>query len=516
MVRASSLPLRLSALDYGADVVYSEEIPAHRAGHATCLRMVNPVLGTVDFIEQKTSSNVPLVLFRTHVERECEPKRCVLQLGASDAVTALKAARLFERDVAAIDINMGCSKHYSVSRGMGSALMTKPVVAEDIIKTLRRNLSIPVSVKTRLQSTGCSDSLCQVGVTSDRSDYTGAHSNKVDTAGTLEWIQWLQSAGAHAVTVHMRTPTEKNRDAAHYDMFGVLHQAMRRTNTPLVYNGDVWDRTDMLRIHNCVNSSYSANSEDCAPSFGVPIMVCRAGLWNPAIFAQLRAPTSQTTNAAVPVADLLSSILRHSAATANCPLNTRYLLQQILAGAKQLSSPVRSEILNRFSLRELSVGLHDAEYVTLESERQTREWEKYCQKSGEPTLSRHDGSNSNRNESSCEEKILPYSEISKTDNDHAQQRQIVASAAASVRCVQDEVQLAAAPDVWSRFFNCVDWPGVTSKTSHEYNDRYFDDNYYVAFNKPVSTALQAAKRPFAYAGFTESSSTVVRTKRSAV
>ncbi len=41
---------------------------------------------------------------------------------------------LFSRakDVASIDINMGCPKHFSVQGGMGVALMSKPDVACDV------------------------------------------------------------------------------------------------------------------------------------------------------------------------------------------------------------------------------------------------------------------------------------------------------------------------------------------------------------------------------------------------
>lgn len=35
-------------------------------------------------------------------------------------------------DVSAIDINMGCPKHFSISGGMGAALMKKPDVVEDV------------------------------------------------------------------------------------------------------------------------------------------------------------------------------------------------------------------------------------------------------------------------------------------------------------------------------------------------------------------------------------------------
>jgi tRNA-dihydrouridine synthase 2 len=121
-------------------------------------------------------------VFRTHETFEKAAGRCVLQIGASDAVSALKAARMFEKDVAAIDINMGCAKNYAVSMGMGAQLMTDQKVAEDIVKTLRRNLNIPVSIKTRIFTT----------------------ERDVDVHRTSEWVQLLQGAGAAAITVHAR------------------------------------------------------------------------------------------------------------------------------------------------------------------------------------------------------------------------------------------------------------------------------------------------------------------------
>lgn len=36
------------------------------------------------------------------------------------------------KDVAAIDINMGCPKSFSVSGGMGAALLTKPELIHDV------------------------------------------------------------------------------------------------------------------------------------------------------------------------------------------------------------------------------------------------------------------------------------------------------------------------------------------------------------------------------------------------
>ena len=51
-------------------------------------------------------------------------------MGTADAVTALKAATMVYRDVDAIDVNMCCPIHFSISGGMGAALLSKPEVAK--------------------------------------------------------------------------------------------------------------------------------------------------------------------------------------------------------------------------------------------------------------------------------------------------------------------------------------------------------------------------------------------------
>jgi len=83
-------------------------------------------LGTTDFVEKGTDN----VVFRTCPQ---ERGRVVFQMGTSHAVRALKAAEIVCHDVAAIDINMGCPKSFSLSGGMGAALLSKPELIHDVL-----------------------------------------------------------------------------------------------------------------------------------------------------------------------------------------------------------------------------------------------------------------------------------------------------------------------------------------------------------------------------------------------
>lgn len=86
------------------------------------------------------------VVFRTcALERD----RVVLQLGTANAERALRVAKMMENDVAAIDINMGCPKEFSIKGGMGAALLANPDRAKDILRTLVQNTKVPITCKIR-------------------------------------------------------------------------------------------------------------------------------------------------------------------------------------------------------------------------------------------------------------------------------------------------------------------------------------------------------------------------------
>lgn len=96
-----------------------------------------------------------------------------------------------EKDVAAIDINMGCPKEFSIKGGMGVALMAKPEKALNILKTLVSNLSIPVTCKIRIFQT---------------------------QEDTLELVEMLVSSGIKSIAIHGRTRDERPQHAVHTDI----------------------------------------------------------------------------------------------------------------------------------------------------------------------------------------------------------------------------------------------------------------------------------------------------------
>ena len=141
MVKVGTLPMRLLALQYGADIVYSEEIIDKRI--LASERTENSVLGTIDYIDRRDNS----LVFRTC---QREKNQLVIQVGTSDPARAAAVGRKVERDVSGLDVNMGCPKSFSLKGGMGAALLSQPEKVREILTSLVGSLNIPVTAKIRL------------------------------------------------------------------------------------------------------------------------------------------------------------------------------------------------------------------------------------------------------------------------------------------------------------------------------------------------------------------------------
>jgi tRNA-dihydrouridine synthase len=216
MVRVGTLPFRRLATSYGADIVYSEEIIDKRI--MKCTRVEDKKTGLVSFryVEPRTTkTKKPLPVQNTFITFPGE--NVVFQMGTSNAENALKAARIVEHDVRAIDVNMGCPKHFSVHAGMGCALLINPDNVRSILSTLVENLSIPVTCKIRLlDSVEETVALCKVAL----------------------------ECKVAALAIHGRRPVDRPRHKAMPELVKEVFSRLREEselarNTPLIYNGDV-------------------------------------------------------------------------------------------------------------------------------------------------------------------------------------------------------------------------------------------------------------------------------------
>lgn len=227
MVRASTTPLRILALKYGADIVYTEEL-MDRSVSGT-FREVQPD-GIIDFrrdttnMSDKTKRKVencgggPAILLR--IDPSIESGKLICQIGTGEPNLALQAALHVHRDVDAIDINMGCPKKFSVGGGMGSALLSDPERAGNIIRTLRQGMpDMPISCKIRLLK---------------------------DTQATLDFCIAMINAGALAIGIHARRVGDESTKPADWTTLREVVPLLKSKHptVPIMINGDFYTRQE--------------------------------------------------------------------------------------------------------------------------------------------------------------------------------------------------------------------------------------------------------------------------------
>ncbi|XP_057957411.1 uncharacterized protein LOC131150591 isoform X3 [Malania oleifera] len=292
MVRVGTLPFRLLAAQYGADVTYGEEIIDHKL--VKCERQINEYVGSIDFVEKGTKN----VVFRTCDE---ERSRVVFQMGSSDAVRALSAAQIVCNDVAAVDINMGCPKSFSTSGGMGAALLTKPELIHDILTTLKRNLDTPVTCKIRLLKS---------------------------SLDTVELARRIEKTGVSALAVHGRRVADRPRDAAKWSEIADVVAAL---SIPVIANGDVFEYEDFQRIK--------------AATGALSVMVARGALWNASIFS----PEGK-----VPWEIVKREYIRKSILWDNDVKSTKHTLKEMIMHYSSLELPEGKAVIKSETMADLA------------------------------------------------------------------------------------------------------------------------------------------------------------------
>ncbi|XP_022123119.2 tRNA-dihydrouridine(20) synthase [NAD(P)+]-like [Pieris rapae] len=293
MVRIGTLPMRLLALRYGADIVYSEELIDWKFLRSK--RRYNEILKTVDFIDQTDGT----IVFRTNAE---EKEKVVLQLGTCDAERALKVAKMVERDVAAIDINMGCPKEFSIKGGMGVALLEQSDKAQHILTTLVNNLSIPVTCKIRILET---------------------------PEATLRLVEKFINSGIKAIAIHGRTRYERPQ---HFVNTEAIKYVSSRVSIPVIANGgskEIEKYSDIMKFKELTGCS--------------SVMLARAAEWNCSIFRK---------EGLLPMDTVIKDYLKLAIEFDNSPANTKYCIQNILRDLQE--TPRGRRFLDCQTLEQIS------------------------------------------------------------------------------------------------------------------------------------------------------------------
>ncbi|MFY9551786.1 MAG: tRNA dihydrouridine synthase DusB [Thermoanaerobaculia bacterium] len=177
-----------------------------------------------------------------------EERPLSIQIYGSDPERMAAAADIVEElspDVC--DINMGCPANKVLKGCAGAALMGDLPLAREIVRGVRKRLSIPLTVKFRL------------GLDGGRMNF-------------LDLGKMCEDEGVAAVAMHARTARQMYTGSADYEK---IAQLKRHLAIPVIGNGDVLTAEDAQRL-------FSETGCDA-------VMIGRATMKNPWIFRQIAA-----------------------------------------------------------------------------------------------------------------------------------------------------------------------------------------------------------------------------------
>ena len=180
------------------------------------------------------------------MEHTPEEKPIAVQLLGNKIDTLVRASQI-ARDGGAdiIDLNIGCPARNVVANGSGAALLKKPELLREILIEMRKAITIPFTVKTRIGWDEVSKNILQI----------------VDIAN---------ESGVDAMAIHLRTKTQGFKKGI--DMQS-LTDAVKISRIPVIGNGDI---LSPLEAKSMIEQSGCAG-----------VMIGRGAIGNPWIFQMI-------------------------------------------------------------------------------------------------------------------------------------------------------------------------------------------------------------------------------------
>ncbi|MFA5052220.1 MAG: tRNA-dihydrouridine synthase family protein [Patescibacteria group bacterium] len=188
-----------------------------------------------------------------------DEKPIIAQIFGKNPDAFAEAARYCEQQgFDGVDLNMGCPARKVVKSEHGVALRKKPDLAFQLIETVVKATSLPVSVKTRLGWSSADD--------------------------LLAFARGVESAGAALITVHGRTYNQGFSDQSDWHP---IYELKKQLCIPVIGNGDVKNISDGKAKHGNLDG----------------FMIGRASMGNPWVFSEQPVPAFK---------DKIPLILKHA------------------------------------------------------------------------------------------------------------------------------------------------------------------------------------------------------------
>ena len=140
--------------------------------------------------------------------------------GSESETVAYGAKRAEESGADIVDINMGCPVPKVAGHGDGSALMKDPKLAGEIVRAVKKAITVPLTVKIR----------------------KGWDEKSVNA---VSFAEMLEDSGADAVTVHGRTREQMYGGRADLE---IIARVKEKLEIPVIGNGDIFSAEDAKRM----------------------------------------------------------------------------------------------------------------------------------------------------------------------------------------------------------------------------------------------------------------------------
>ncbi|RDB20629.1 tRNA-dihydrouridine(16/17) synthase [NAD(P)(+)]-like [Hypsizygus marmoreus] len=247
MVDQSELAYRRLTRRYGAQLVYTPMINAKMFMDAQ-----HKGYRDVNF-------DIPSGEEGAHASSSTESDRpLVIQFCANSPTHLLAAAKVVEAHCDAIDINLGCPQEIAKRGHYGAFLMDEWELVFEMINTLHKNLSVPVTAKFRVFPS---------------------------IEKTVEYAQMLERAGAQILTCHGRMKEQRGVNSGLASL-AHIRAVKEAVSVPVFANGNVLFAHDVARVL----------TETGADG----VMSAEGILYNPALFRGLASGSGSSSSASEP------------------------------------------------------------------------------------------------------------------------------------------------------------------------------------------------------------------------
>ena len=215
-------PFRRMCFEGGADLCYTEMVSAAGLAHGS-----SPTRHLMETMPG-------------------EGKVAVQLFGAKPEEMAKAVAGVdFSPSVCEINLNAGCPMTKVTQCGAGAALVKDPGLVYELLRAIKENTSLPVSLKTRL----------------------GPHPGDIKI---FDLLAAAERAGASKLIVHARFTSQMHGGETHLDL---LKEVVKRAKISIIGNGSVTNLESARRV---LETGVSG------------LMIGRAALAEPSIFRRLR------------------------------------------------------------------------------------------------------------------------------------------------------------------------------------------------------------------------------------